>query len=85
MPHVHFLDLGICRVLTGNFESTDNSFSESAVCTEIYKQIHYDRPDWSPTHLRTADGRELDRDRMLLIVFLRKNRIRAISARDMNK
>ena len=60
MPRLHFLDPGICRALTGNFESTDGAFFESAVCAEIYKQFHYARPDWSLYHLRTADGRELD-------------------------
>ncbi len=60
MPRVHFLDPGICRALTGNFESTDGAFFESAVCAEIYKQVRYARPDWSLYHLRTADGREVD-------------------------
>lgn len=60
MPRLHFLDPGICRTLTGNFESMDGAFFESAVCAEIYKQVHYSRPDWSLFHLRTSDGRELD-------------------------
>lgn len=59
-PRVHFLDPGICRALTGNFESTDGGLFESAVCAEIYKQVQYAFPDWSLHHLRTADGREVD-------------------------
>jgi predicted AAA+ superfamily ATPase len=60
MPRIHFMDPGICRAVSGDFETTGGGLFESAVCAEIHKQVRYAEPDWSLYHLRTSDGREVD-------------------------
>lgn len=59
-PKLHFADPGIQRRLLGRKgELTGNEF-ESAVVSEIHKQISSKRIDADLYHLRTLDGREVD-------------------------
>ena len=59
-PKLHFMDPGIQRrLLSRKGELTGNEF-ESAVVSEIIKQICSDKIDVNLFHLRTSDGREVD-------------------------
>lgn len=59
-PKLHFVDPGIQRrLLARKGELTGNEF-ESAVVSEIHKQITSKRIDADLYHLRTVDGREVD-------------------------
>lgn len=59
-PKVHFLDPGIQRALLNRRGQPTGHEFESAVISEIYKQIHNSRLPIDCHHLRTADGREVD-------------------------
>ncbi len=60
MPKIHFIDPGIRRgILKKTGEVEGNEF-ESAVVSEIYKQLKMSRVPCSLYHLRTADQREVD-------------------------
>ena len=59
-PKVHFLDPGIQRALLNRRGQPTGHEFESAVVSEIYKQIHNSRLPIDCHHLRTADGREVD-------------------------
>jgi predicted AAA+ superfamily ATPase len=64
-PKVHMLDVGVVRtMLQKKGPLTGNEF-ESAIISEIYKQLKNINIDFSVYHLRTLDGREVD----LLIEF----------------
>lgn len=57
---VHFLDIGVLRaVLQKRGELNGHEF-ETAIVSEIYKQIKTAHASASVYHLRTADGREID-------------------------
>ena len=59
-PKIHFLDNGVLRaVLQKKGTITGNEF-ESAIISEIYKQIKTHRLPLVCYHLRTQDGREVD-------------------------
>lgn len=61
MPKVHLLDPGIQRILVNNRnEMLHGSEFESAIVSEIYKQIQYLEVETKVYHLRTSDGREVD-------------------------
>ena len=59
-PKIHFLDNGVLRaVLQKKGAMTGNEF-ESAIISEIYKQIKTHRLPLVCYHLRTQDGRKVD-------------------------
>jgi len=59
-PKIHFLDHGVLRaVLQKKGAITGNEY-ESAIVTEIYKQIKSYRLPLTCYHLRTQNGREID-------------------------
>ena len=59
-PKVHFIDPGVQRVLLGRRGLPTGTEFESAVISEIHKQIKNHRLPVDMHHLRTADGREVD-------------------------
>ena len=59
-PKVHFIDPGVQRVLLGRRGLPTGTEFESAVISEIHKQIKNHRLPVAMHHLRTADGREVD-------------------------
>jgi predicted AAA+ superfamily ATPase len=59
-PKVHFMDIGVLRaVLQKKGELNGHEF-ESAIISEIYKQIKTINSVAQVYHLRTSDGREVD-------------------------
>jgi predicted AAA+ superfamily ATPase len=59
-PKLHYLDPGVQRaIIQKKGEVTGNEF-ESAVISEIYKQVRNARLPVTFHHLRTLDGREID-------------------------
>lgn len=59
-PKIHMIDVGVMRsVLQKRGELTGREF-ESAIVTEIYKQIKTANIEAQLYHLRTTDGREID-------------------------
>ena len=59
-PKVHFIDPGVQRALLGRRGVPTGNEFESAVISEIYKQIRNCRLPVTFHHLRTSDGREVD-------------------------
>jgi predicted AAA+ superfamily ATPase len=59
-PKVHFLDPGIQRILLGRSGTLTGNEFESAVVSEVIKQIKSEALEVSLYHLRTLDGREVD-------------------------
>lgn len=59
-PKFHFLDVGVMRTILQNKGELEGQQFESAIISEIYKQLKYVKPDASCYHLRTTDGREVD-------------------------
>jgi predicted AAA+ superfamily ATPase len=60
MPKLHFLDPGICRAILQKRGEVTGSELESAMVSEIYKQLKNARLQVELFHLRTSDGREID-------------------------
>jgi predicted AAA+ superfamily ATPase len=59
-PKIHFLDNGVLRAVLQKKGGITGSEYESAIISEIYKQIKTHRLPLICYHLRTQDGRELD-------------------------
>ncbi len=60
MSKIHFMDFGVLQaVLQKKGGMTGNEF-ESALVTEMYKQMKYYDPRAEMFHLRTHDGKEVD-------------------------
>ena len=59
-PKVHFLDPGVQRALISRRGEISGGEFESAVVSEIYRQIKSHRLPVDLYHLRTVDGREVD-------------------------
>jgi predicted AAA+ superfamily ATPase len=59
-PKVHYLDVGILRAVLQKKDELNGHEYESAIISEIYKQIKMINIDASFYHLRTVDGREVD-------------------------
>jgi uncharacterized protein len=59
-PKVHFLDPGVMRAVTKRSGAPTGAEFESAVVSEIARQLRSGRVDASLYHLRTHDGREVD-------------------------
>ncbi len=59
-PKVHFLDPGLQRILLGRKGELTGAEFESAVVSEILKQIKNSRLNVETFYLRTVDGREVD-------------------------
>lgn len=59
-PKLHILDPGICRSLTNHYGDLNGHEFESAVISEMYKQIKSWGIRCECFHLRTNDGREID-------------------------
>jgi len=60
MPKLHFVDSGIRRALLGKQGDPDGAEFESHVFSEVFKCLKNQRLPWEYSHLRTADGREVD-------------------------
>jgi predicted AAA+ superfamily ATPase len=59
-PRLHFVDLGVQRVLSRWREGATGPQVETAVVAEIHKLVRTLRIDVELSHLRTKDGREVD-------------------------
>lgn len=59
-PRLHWMDLGVQRVLSGNRVGLTGAQFENAVIAEIYKLIRTLHIDVTLSYLRTKDGREVD-------------------------
>ena len=59
-PKIHFLDNGVLRAILQKRGAITGNEYESAVISEIYKQIKTHRLPLACYHLRTQDGREVD-------------------------
>lgn len=59
-PKLHFLDPGVQRAVLNRRGSITGEEFESAVVSEIHKQIKNNRIPVDIYHLRTSDGREVD-------------------------
>ena len=59
-PKIHIADNGVLRAILRKQDSLDGAAFESAVVSEIYRQITASRLDMPIYHLRTTDGREVD-------------------------
>ncbi len=60
MPKVHFLDPGVLRAVQGRRGPLSGEELESAVVSEILKQVRCAGLPLRAHHLRTHDGREVD-------------------------
>ena len=59
-PKIHFLDNGVLRAVLQKKGAISGNEYESAIVSEIYKQIKTCRLPLMCYHLRTQDGREVD-------------------------
>ena len=59
-PKVHYLDVGVMRAVLQKKDALNGHEFESAIISEIYKQIKSINLDVSFYHLRTFEGREVD-------------------------
>lgn len=59
-PKFHFLDPGVLRTILGKRSGLSGAEFESAVVSEIYKQLHLLQVPTHCYHLRTLDGFEID-------------------------
>lgn len=59
-PKLHFVDPGVHRAVTRRWGEPTGPAFESAVVSEILKQVRTAGLDVEPFHLRTLDGREVD-------------------------
>lgn len=60
MPKLHFLDPGVRRAVIGKRGESDGKEFESLLFAEVFKCLKNARLPWEVSHLRTADGREVD-------------------------
>ena len=59
-PRLHFVDLGVQRVLSRWREGANGSQVETAIVGELHKLVRTLRLDVAMSYLRTKDGREVD-------------------------
>lgn len=59
-PKVHFMDIGVLRAVLQKQEELNGHEFETAIISEIYKQIKTINFAAQVYHLRTSDGREVD-------------------------
>ncbi len=59
-PRLHWIDLGIQRVLSGQRDGLTGEQLETAVVAEVRKSLATARIEVELAHLRTHDGREVD-------------------------
>ena len=57
---VHFMDIGVLRAILQKKEGLNGHEFESAIVSELYKQLNTINIDAQVYHLRTTDGREVD-------------------------
>jgi predicted AAA+ superfamily ATPase len=60
MPKLHFLDPGICRSIRQKRGDVSGHELETALVSEVYKQIKNARIPIDLYHIRSSDGREVD-------------------------
>ncbi len=59
-PKVHYLDVGVMRAVLQKKDELNGHEFESAIVSEIFKQVKSLNQELSFYHLRTLDGREVD-------------------------
>ena len=59
-PKIHFLDVGVLRAVLQKRDELSGHEFETAIVSEIYKQVKSIHMEASFYHLRTFDGREID-------------------------
>ncbi|MDR1724102.1 MAG: ATP-binding protein [Tannerella sp.] len=59
-PKIHVLDIGVLRAILQKRGMLNGNEYESAIVSEIYKQLKCNELPLFPYHLRTQDGREID-------------------------
>ncbi len=59
-PKIHYLDVGVMRAILQKRDELSGHEFETAIVSEIYKQVKAINKDVSFYHLRTSDGREID-------------------------
>jgi len=85
-PKVHYLDVGVMRAILQKSDELSGHEFETAVVSEIFKQIKAINKDLSLYHLRTADGREVDllmetSDGYIAVEIKKSGTIRGVDAR----
>ncbi|ODS34848.1 MAG: hypothetical protein SCARUB_00109 [Candidatus Scalindua rubra] len=59
-PKAYMIDIGIQKVLSGQWDGMTGQQYESVIASELKKIISTLQPDWNLYHLRTFDGLEVD-------------------------
>ncbi len=59
-PKAYMLDIGIQKVLSGQWDGMTGQQYESVIASELKKIVSMLQPDWNLYHLRTFDGLEVD-------------------------
>lgn len=59
-PKVHFVDVGVMRTIINKMDDLNGHEFESAIISEIYKQVNTINMHFDFYHLRTVDGKEID-------------------------
>ena len=85
-PKVHFLDPGVLRAILQKKGELDGHQFESAIVSEIFKQLKTAEIETQVYHLRTSDGREIDlllemEDGYIAIEIKQSSTIRSVDAR----
>ncbi len=85
-PKLHYLDPGIQKIIIKKQGMISGNEYESAIVSEMFKQIHYLQFKANLYHLRTVEGREIDflielEDAYIAIEIKMTNNIRTQDAR----
>lgn len=85
-PKVHFLDPGVLRAILQKKGELDGHQFESAIVSEIFKQLKTAEIAAQAYHLRTSDGREVDlllemEDGYIAIEIKQSNTVRSVDGR----
>lgn len=87
---MHFLDTGILRTILQKRDELNSHEFETALVSEIYKQIKSMDLEVSFYHLRTSDGREIDllletEKGYIAIEIKRTEHVRSLDARHLRE
>src|SRR5574337_621778 len=85
-PKLYMIDVGIQRILSGQWDGITGQQYESTVAAELKKMLSAFHPEWRLCHLRTFDRLEVDfllvhRDRAVAIEVKHADRVHPQDAR----